>query len=149
MMDLAAGWFGSLLVKNKYSNFLGERHRARTWLDDIIVGKSRPQSSQFDLATTSFYGLVEDEDAYIRDALDADGLLIDQAILEIVSYKALAFACESKIALEDTAGELWAKRARMCHARATNRLLCTRARIDTNADGAADVAFNLGVFTFR
>jgi len=49
----------------------------------------------------------------------------------------------------DEAGEDYRKRANWYHRLASNALRGYRCELDTNGDGRTDIAFNLGVLTFR
>jgi hypothetical protein len=84
----------------------------------------------------------------IAGYLASNYLQVVPRTIECVSYKALAFICEKRQTFDDK-GEIYRQRAVWYHRKASNSLRRYRATLDTNGDGRADIAFNLGVLTFR
>jgi hypothetical protein len=68
--------------------------------------------------------------------------------IECVTYKTLAFICEKRVTFDEQ-GESYRQRAQWYHRKASNSLRRYRPALDTNGDGHPDIAFNLGVITFR
>jgi len=135
------------------TDFLDERARAREWLDDAIVAASRPYSYRYNMGDLLVYGgspfgPVESPDATIKGYLDLDDLMVKPRTIECVAYKALEFACLKRMTF-DSKGDDFRARAASFHRAASNSLRRYRAEIDINADGVADIAFNLGVITMR
>lgn len=155
MVDLAGDWLLRLQQGDPgdETTFLRERAQAREWLDDIIVGSSRVFAYRFDLTYALYYGAfpfgpVESPDSVIKGYLDSNYLMIVPRTIECTSYKALAFACEKRVTFDES-GEEYRRRAIYYHRKASNSLRRYRCQLDTNGDGNADIAFNLGVITFR
>lgn len=155
LVDLAGDWLERLMQggPSDQTDFARERAMAREWLDDIIIGRSRVFAYRFDLNYALYYGSfpfgpVEAPDSVITNYLASDMLMIVPRTIECCSYKALAFICEKRQTFDEK-GEEYRQRAQWYHRKAANSLRRYRATLDTNADGRADVAFNLGVLTFR
>lgn len=155
LLDRAGDWLTRLMqsAASDVSNFVQERAWAREWLDDIIIGRSRVFAYRFDLAYALYYGSfpfgpVEAPDQVVSNYLASNYLMVVPRTIECTAYKALAFVCEKRQTFDD-AGEQYRKRALMYHRMASNSLRRYRPTLDTNNDGYADIAFNLGVLTFR
>lgn len=153
--DLAGDWLKRLMQGDQTdrSNFLAERAMAREWLDDIIIGNSRVFAYRFDLNYALYYGSfpfgpVEAPDTVIAQYLASNYLMVVPRTIECCAYKALAFICEKRMTFDED-GESYRRRAIFYHRKASNSLRRYRATLDTNADGKPDIAFNLGVITFR
>jgi hypothetical protein len=155
LIDRAGEWLTRLMQSGSgdVTNFVRERATAREWLDDVITGNSRVFAYRFDLTYALYYGSfpfgpVEAPDSVIAGYLASDYLQVVPRTIECVSYKALAFVCEKRQTF-DEAGEQYRQRAQWYHRKASNSLRRYRPTLDTNGDGIADIAFNLGVITFR
>src|ERR1017187_6722675 len=153
LLDRAGDWLPRLMQESSETNFLFERGRARSWLDELIVNSSRVFAYRFDLSYALYYGSfpfgpVEAPDSVIVGYLAANDLLVKPRTIEIVTYKALALICEKRLSF-DKDGEDYRKRAVWYHRLASNALRGYRCELDTNGDGKTDIAFNLGVLTFR
>jgi hypothetical protein len=153
LIDKAGDWLPRMMQETTASNFLAERARARSWLDEIITSRSRVFAYRFDLAYALYYGSfpfgpVESPDSVVVGYLASDNLIVRDRTIEVVAYKALALICEKKISFDDR-GDDYRKRAQWYHAKASQALRGYRCEIDTNNDGKTDIAFNLGVLTFR
>jgi len=155
MVDLAGDWLTRLQQGDPgdETTFLRERAMAREWLDDIIVSRSRVFAYRFDLTYALYYGSfpfgpVEAPDSVIAGYLASDFLQVVPRTIECTTYKALAFACEKRMTF-DADGEAFRQRAIFYHRKASNSLRRYRCTLDTDGDGNADIAFNLGVLTFR
>lgn len=155
LLDRAGDWLEQLMQSStsSISNFVQERAAAREWLDDIIVGRSRVFAYRFDLTYALYYGSfpfgpVEAPDEVIVNYLASNYLMVVPRTIECTAYKALGFICEKKVTL-DGPTDVYRERARYYHGMASNSLRRYRPCLDTNQDGYADIAFNLGVLTFR
>jgi hypothetical protein len=155
LLDRSGGWLARLMQEGAGDecNFLAERAMARAWLDDVIVGASRVDAYGGDLAygltTGSFpFGPVESPDSVLQGYLAADMLLIVPRTIECVAYKALGYICEKRSSFDET-GEQYRQRAAYYHRKASNSLRSYRPCLDTDGDGTADIAFNLGIVSFR
>jgi hypothetical protein len=155
LADLAGDWLDRLMQggAGDQTNFLKERMRARSWLDDIIVGASRVYAYNFDITYALFYGSfpfgpVESPDVVLTNYLASDFLQIVPRTVECTAYKALAYICEKRVTF-DAEGEQYHKRALYYHRRASNSLRSYRPTLDTDGDGKPDIAFNLGTLSFR
>lgn len=153
--DLAGDWLTRLMQSDPgaQTNFVRERAMAREWLDDIIVSRSRVFAYRFDLTYALYYGSfpfgpVEAPDQVISNYLASNYLQIVPRTIECTAYKALAFICEKRQTFDED-GEAYRQRAVFYHRKASSSLRRYRPTLDTNGDGNADIAFNLGVFTFR
>lgn len=153
LLDKAGDWLPRLQQETGEANFVAQRARARSWLDDIIVGRSRVFAFRTDLAYALYYGSfpfgpVEAPDSVIAAYLASNFLMVDDHTREIVTYKALSLICENRMSFDAT-GDEFSRRASWYRKLASNSVRGYRPTLDTNADGKADIAFNLGVFTFR
>lgn len=135
------------------SNFERERARARSWLDDAILGRDRPR----DLIrgrSSKFFGLplylapgYDIPNPWLRDQLAADALIVRDITREIVSRKAAAYACEGQLGSGDVSPiQRLGQREDL---KAETLLAGYVAEIDTNGDGAADYWVRVGVASSR
>ena len=155
LVDLAGDWLPKLMqgLSGDQSNFVRERAMAREWLDDAIVSQSRVFAFRFDLSYALYYGSfpfgpVEAPDQVITNYLASNLLQVKPRTIECNAYKALAFICEKRVTFDED-GESYRQRANWYHRKASSSIRRYRATLDLNGDGYADVAFNLGVITFR
>ena len=93
LTDKAGDWLPALQQKTGESNFAYERGRARSWLDEIIVGRSRVYAYMFDLNYATIYGSfpfgpVESPDSVMMGYLAANDLIVRPRTIEVVAYKA-------------------------------------------------------------
>jgi hypothetical protein len=154
LLNRAGDWLPRLQQSNTETDFLFERGRAREWLDEIVTNCSRVFAYRFDLNYALYYGSfpfgpVESPDSVIQGYLAANYLMVTGRTIECVAYKALALICEKRIEFDDEDGEAYRRRAVYYHAKASQAVRGYRCQLDTNNDGIADIAFNLGVLTFR
>jgi hypothetical protein len=155
LVDLAGEWLEKLMQSGAgdQTNFLRERAMAREWLDDAIIGQSRVFAFRFDLTYALYYGSfpfgpVEAPDTVVAQYLASNYLQITPRTIECCGYRALFHICEKRQTF-DEAGEQYRQRALYYKRMASNSLRRYRPTLDTNADGKPDIAFNLGVISFR
>ena len=153
LQDYAGDWLPTFQQGSEETNFLKQRARARSWLDEIIVSRSRVFALRFDLTYALYYasfpfGPVECPDQVITTYLANNDLIVRDRTIEINAYKSLAYICEKRISFDED-GEAYRRRGAWYHAKASQALRGYRCEIDTNADGTADIAFNLGVISMR
>lgn len=149
LVDYGGGaWIETLRQKEGLANFVRERARARGYLDSLIVKKFRPWAGRtIHWSETTIVGPPDARNPTIRDYLAAGALMLTDNISEIVALKALEMICRQRITLESD--DKFASRASYFQALCRNRVLCTSAELDINADGLADYAFNLAVVSIR
>lgn len=155
LLDHSGDWLERLMQSGSgdQTNFVRERAKAREWLDDVIIGNSRVFAYRFDLTYALYYGSfpfgpVEAPDTVITNYLASNYLQVGPRTIECTSYKSLAYICEKRMTFDES-GEDYRRRAGWYHEKASNSLRRYRATLDTNGDGVPDIAFNLGVLTFR
>lgn len=148
LRDNGGGYWLDMLRRDGLANCLRERAKARQWLDDAIVNAIRPLDPRgpYRYAIASGATHPDEPCQTIRDALDADGLVVDARIVELSSLKALEYVCRSRLTFES--GDLWASRSRFFAAEANRLALSTRAVI-ANDDGATIFAVHLGTASIR
>jgi hypothetical protein len=151
MYRYAGDWIQALQSDKTTAGFLSERARARQWLDQVIVSKSRRFANRVDITLGNPWGPVESWDWWIQQQLDSNLLVRRPVLAEITARKAIGYSCEHQMSWEDT--DLWERRARYYHKTANNLLLGYRCEIDltgaNGVNGSATLAWNLGVSTFR
>ncbi len=154
-LDRAGNWLVQLMQGGAadQTNFNVERAQARQWLDDLIVTCARPYAYNFDLNYAIVYGSfpfgpVETPDTVITGYLASNLLMVKARTIECCVYKSLEYICQKRISFEAD-GDEYRRRAVWYHGLASNSVRRYRAEIDLNADGKADVAFNLSVLSFR
>jgi hypothetical protein len=153
LLDKAGDWLPRMMQESSETNFARERARARSWLDDIIIARSRVFAYRFDLNYALYYGSfpfgpVESPDMVIANYLASNYLIVKDRTIEIVTYKALGYISEKRHSFDKPELD-WTRYAVWYHRLADNSVKSYRAELDTNQDGYTDIAFNLGVFTFR
>jgi hypothetical protein len=146
-----APWLTSLQAETDQSNFAEARADAREWLDGIILerwaglypGRSFARQDTFDWSTPG----ATVAPAWMRAALAADGLLVRPAVARACACYAIAEACEPQLGkLEGTSYQALGRRMRY---QAEQLVRTLRAEVDTNADGLAEYAIDLGGFRIR
>jgi hypothetical protein len=153
LLDKAGDWLPRMLQESQLTNFVAERARARSWLDDIIISRSRVFAYRFDLNYALYYGSfpfgpVEAPDQVIATYLASNYLIVKDRTIECVTYKALSYISEKRHGMPDSDID-WIRYSNWYALRASNAVKAYRAELDTNGDGYTDIAFNLGVLTFR
>jgi hypothetical protein len=153
LLDRSGDFLPRLMQKSGETNFLFERGSARRWLDDIITNCSRVFAYRFDLNYALYYGSfpfgpVEAPDQVIEGYLAANYLQVVPRTLDIVAYKALSLICQNRMSFDDD-GEDYRARFGLYDALARRAIRGYRCTLDINNDGLPDIAFNLGVRTFR
>jgi hypothetical protein len=154
LLNRSGDFLPRLMQETSETNFLYERGRARSYLDEIIVNRSRVFAYRFDLNYALYYGSfpfgpVEAPDQVIAGYLAANFLMVIDRTLEIVSYKALELICEHRIPYGTEQEDEYVKRAARYSALCRRAVRGYRCSLDINNDGLPDIAFNLSVHTFR
>lgn len=149
LLDYAGPWLTKLLVDQGLSGFLRQCGRARSWLDDLIVDRYRPSLYRADLRTYGWAGFanLESQSTIILGYLAANDLMVKDRTREIVAHKAIGYICDQQIS--GAKDDPYVARAFFHHLRAEELVKSYRAEIDINGDGFPDLAFNLGVHSFR
>lgn len=141
-------WLKALILEQGLGDMLWCLARARTWLDEIIIGHVRRRVGRRDLLLDpSILAPTEAPNATIQGYLDSNFLLIRPRTIEICSHKAISLLCEKQFSGEKD--DPYLARAVYHQRRASDLIKTYRAEIDVNADGLADLVFHLGYFSIR
>lgn len=152
MRLVAGGIIDNLMEDSDRTGFEEQRHRARIELDRII--QSHYPGNPLVVRQNSLDHLLDGgtyrtgyQDTSLQDALDADGLVLigptGQTLVRWNALMACAYVFDRQIGQDGTnAYSAHAGRMR----REASSLLCGLvAGVDTNDDGTADLAINLGL----
>ena len=133
LLTYGRSWVRQLSSDDDQSGFAAQRGRARTWLEDIIHAHDRGQ----------FWGGGVVRSRWLEEQLAAGAMIVDDQVREAVAKKALAYICEGQIGLGDERGQ-YARLARMYHGQADYLASCLTIGLDSDGDGLADTAIDLG-----
>lgn len=130
------------------TGFEEQRHIASKWLEEMLLSAYQPSGNAFRLAD-GFRSLAYDPSRglfsrqQLQAWLDADGLIVSQAVKNAVAYRALMIICESTITGDTEDKTDYEKLACRFASRAEDELYGTSIEIDTNADGVGDFSIDL------
>lgn len=159
-----APWIMDLVTTDPsmQSDLAEQRGRARSWLDEVILQRDRPNDRYlWGVSPTSpyfsprwGYGLYGDiiGNPWLRDQLAADKLIVRPQVVELTAKKTIAYVCEPQLGKaggED--GTPYQTLARRYHASAGALLSGLVAEIDLSnpKDGIADYWVRCGVISAR
>jgi hypothetical protein len=152
LFDFGGGeWLNQLRFNAGMANFTRQRARARTKLDDLILGAYRPWT-RYNGAPAAFLaasalGGGEGLDPTMKAYLAANKLIVTERTREICACYALEIICRGQFTFADD--DPFPQRANYFKALAGRAVKGYRVEIDTNDDDLPDFAFNLGVHSFR
>lgn len=164
-----APWVNKILADEDESGFLTERGRARSWLDDILVGRWKGSMATAQLGQPGFsvlatYGAIDPVPSrWLRDQLAAnlgfngtmDGTVLTGSTLlcwplvqEIVAKRAIYTVCRAQLGGPSKESSYRMLSADFAHD-ADGLAKTLRAELDFNADGYADLVINCGATNVR
>lgn len=153
MLDVGGDWLTGLMQEGGRTSFLADRARATRKFDEIILSRSRPMTYGYNYGAWGLYnygynyGSPEQPDPYVAGLLANHQLIVTDDIRECVAYLAASLACERSMTWDGN--DPHAKRAAYYRQKHRARLSCLSVGIDVNADGVADLWYNLGRFSQR
>lgn len=152
-----ASWIEKLQTPKDLTGFARQRGRARSWLDDILVGLWKPQGAAPQAGQPGFGawlttgGRDPAPGTWLRDQLAAGGLIVRDQVREITAKRAIYLIGMPQLArLEQSEQTL----ARAYGREAEQLVKLYRAEIDLpdasgHRDGFADIIVNCGATSLR
>lgn len=153
LLEFGGSWIRDLQTPDRKAGFADQCGRARSWLDDLIIG-SWTTGNALTLgdpgygAVLSGQGTGQLPSAWLRQQLDANRLIVRDLVKEICSNKALGFICQGQIGPDDK-GQQFLVLSRFYRNEANNLARTLRAEVDLNGDGLPEIAVNLGCTNMR
>jgi hypothetical protein len=151
MLDVAGDWIKDLLFRSGTAGFLRQRARARSYLEDVLLARYRPQQLGYRPDISLGYGwwtLPEAPNQVLRGYLASNYLIVTAKVREICSHLALSYACRRDLGNAGD-GNPYLARAGYHWRRAHQLIAGYVAEVDINADGIADVTINCGNLNMR
>jgi hypothetical protein len=155
-----AAWIQDLQDTNDMAGFLGQRVRARSWLDDVLVSRYRPGGGYLlpgDPGSGAYYvgaGSLNTSTKWFRDILAAntgvDGgtaLICHDQVIEIVCSYAIYLICRDEVSRRDD--NPYIKLGSGFYRSASSMVKTLIAEVDTNADGIGEYMINCGATSLR
>ena len=156
-----AGWIQDLQDENDLAGFLGQRVRARSWLDDILVSRYKygafpPMLGQpgFGPFFMGMGGVDPFPSKWFRDTLSANtgvggtpALICYDQVIEIVCCRSIYLICRDEISRRED--NPYIKLGLGFGKVADNMVKTLRAEVDINGDGYADYVVNCGATSLR
>jgi hypothetical protein len=166
-----APWIQDNLDDNDETNYLAQRVRARSWIDDIFVGRFKPGGvwQLGDAGSTAYFcsfGIDQGPQKWLWDILAANtgkvpsvgppipgtiysgtALICRDQVVEIVSKRALYYILSHQISKDGK--NPYQRLARQFRAEADGLLKVLRAEIDLSGDGYGDFNINCGATSLR
>jgi|SRR5579862_3550064 len=146
-------WLRTLQTEDDDAGFSQQCGRARSWLDDLIIAGWQV-SYPIGVGDPGYGAVLVGQNPgqlpsiWLRQQLDAGGLVMRDLVVEITAKKALSYICEGQIGSGNTAFD-FAKLARYFHGEANELAKTLRAEINPDSNGYPQFAVNLGQKSMR
>ncbi len=132
-------WLRQLQTDDDEAGFSEQRHRARTWIEDLAHAHFRVAAMTMVIGSQAFGPRRSGaRSTWLQDQLDANYLMITDQIREAAAKKALAYICEGQVGLGEQAGQ-YGRLGAMYHSQANYLGACLILALDTNGDGFPEI----------
>ncbi len=139
LLRYGRSWLRQLQTDDDEAGFAEQRHRARTWIEDLAHAHFRVAAMTMVIGSQAFGPRRSGaRSTWLQDQLDADTLMVTDQVREAAAKKALAYICEGQVGLGEQAGQ-YARLGAMYHSQANYLGACLTLSLDTNGDGFPDV----------
>jgi hypothetical protein len=141
LLKYARGWLKQLATDDDESGFAEQRHRARTWIEDIGHAHFRTATLAVVVGGAGWgprRGSARS--TWLQAQFDADYLMLTDQIRECAAHKALHLVCAGQIGAGGATD--YGKLARYYGSRADYLGSCLVLSLDTDGDGEADVTID-------
>jgi hypothetical protein len=145
-MRIYCAWIDRLQHPSLRAQFVRERHRARSWYDQLMQRHFR--ASGYGISTIGYPigGIgpfrTGGENTWLKQQLEANTLMITDDIRECLAKKALGFALEYQIG-NAPGGTSYQAMANLFHAEADNLAIMTTPGLDLNNSGWPSLVLDL------
>ncbi len=106
----ARGWLKKLPSEDDEAGYAEQCGRARTWLDDLILARSRT-AGYLSLGSPgygSWGGTSSQPNVWLRGLLDGPGLVVRDWVIEATAKRALSYLCDGQLGSGDKGSEVQA-----------------------------------------
>lgn len=127
---------------NVPNNLETQRADARSWFDDLIQRHWRGGMSLGAEAGLLARRRTGQRNMWLKDQLDNGALMLTNSVIKANAYQSIAYALRDILGTHGNT--TYQDLATQYFALAEQRVACTTAELDTNADGTPDFAIDLG-----
>lgn len=147
-----APWIDSLQTDTDRSGFARQRQAAKNWIDHAIIRRSQStDNSWHDRTNYLYYGVVPPNwsySRYVSQLIADEKMIVSEIIRRIAAYYTIHLICETQLSPQGSYGPYLDMSRRMIGL-AQSLLETCIIEFDTNADGEADISFEMGRISGR
>ncbi len=148
LLEYGRSWLRNLQTDDDDEGFTRQCGRARSWLDELLIGAWPGSYGGTDLGSTLGWRQGQLPNPWLRQKLDAGGLIVRDLVKEICANKTLGFICQGQVGPGEKQQD-YPRLARYYHREAAQLVRTLTAEIDSNGDGIPEIAINLGCGSMR